>query len=43
MNIEKIPTTILTSVIRNGKAIAPVALAGIATLAIIDAVKIMRK
>lgn len=43
MNLEKIPNTLLTSIVKNGKAIAPIALAGIATLAIVDTVKAVRK
>lgn len=43
MNIETVPNTIVSSVVKNGKAVVIVALAGVATLAVIDAVKELRK
>lgn len=43
MNIENIPKTLISSIVKNGKAVATVAVAGIATLALVDVVKEIRK
>lgn len=43
MNIENISKTLLSSITKNGKVLVPVSLAGVATLAVFDLVKELRK
>lgn len=42
MDLAVIPKTAINSIIKNGKIIAPIAVAGLAALALVDVVKAVR-